>query len=108
MSEFDAYEHVIGRASDLETSPPEDEELGFSQDDTKYRGFPRSPEVTKPLHPKHDLKRGFYVRSTRERTHGYVPWPGSTIVWPWETGWEQDLKVDRVEPRTQEKRGERQ
>jgi len=38
----------------------------------------------------------FYVKSPRG-TIGWVPWIGSSVVWPWDLAWEVDM-VERSDP----------
>jgi len=38
---------------------------------------------------------------------GMVPWEGSQVVWPWESGWEQDLYRPEVTSLLKEEKKER-
>ena len=44
--------------------------------------------------------RAFYVVSGKG-DFGLVPWPGATIIWPWEKAWEQDLWHEQQTPEKQ-------
>ena len=96
---------TLMRASDLEEEPPEPAELGF-EPLGRYRG--QDVVDVEPQDARHaylfDPKtaptkrvRAFYVRS-KQGTFGLVPWPGSTIIWPWEKAWEQDLYHEKKTP----------
>jgi len=51
-------------------------------------------------------KRRFYVESETGEI-GMVPWEGSQVVWPWESGWEQDLYRPEVTSLLKEEKKER-
>jgi hypothetical protein len=70
--------------------------LGF-EPDNKYLSFQILGEQDWPDVSRHQLwKQRFYVLSPRG-TVGVVPWPGSRIIWPWETGWGSDLHRAQVD-----------
>jgi hypothetical protein len=65
-----------------------------------YKGFRIIPEHEWPAeahrYPEEGVaghanqKRRFYVESATGDI-GLVPWEGSQVVWPWESGWDQDM-----------------
>lgn len=69
-------------------------ELRFYWKDMRYRNhFIAYVEVQDPRHAylfSQERDRAFYVRAHDDMI-GLVPFPNSTIVWPWEAGWAQDL-----------------
>ena len=84
-------------ASALEEEEPEPAELGFEPGNL-YKGFPMVPDPGIEMHAH--LERRFYVGSPKG-TVGLVPWAGSTIIWPWEAAWAQDLYHEAQTPRKQ-------
>jgi hypothetical protein len=69
-------------------------ELPFFWADGKYRKFEIVyVKVQAKEHEylfKQKTDRTFYVHD-KEGNIGLVPFPNSTVVWPWEMGWLQDL-----------------
>ena len=69
-------------------------ERGWFWNNMRYRGFfvahvDVQDERHRYLFEREEVK-SFYVRN-EEGTVGLVPFPASTIVWPHEKAWEQDL-----------------
>jgi len=99
-------------ASDLlpeEERDPEPAELGFTLGDMYLSNKivrdappqdPRHAYLFDPATAPTGRVRAFYVVSP-EGTYGLVPWPGSTIIWPWEKAWEQDLYHEKQTPEKQ-------
>jgi len=94
------------RASDLLDEEAEPAELGFEPGnlyrgqqimDTREAQDPAHTylfdEATAPL----GVVRSFYVQS-KDGTYGLVPWAGSTIIWPHEQAWTQDLYHAQMAP----------
>ena len=99
--------------SDLEETPPEPAELGLEPDDF-YQGYKILRDLP-PQDERHEYlfqgehPRAFYVlhakRPDDKGGHhdviGLVPWLGSTVIWPWEKAWEQDLYHEKQTPERQ-------
>lgn len=79
---------------------------------SRYRGYEIAfVNVQHPAHERlfrqtqHETgerwHRAFYVRAS-DSTIGLVPFPNSTVVWPWEAGWIQDLARDSKEKMVQD------
>lgn len=76
--------------------PDDDQDEGDFEPGGMYKGFEIIPPREWPHVPAHmAVQRRFYVRFND--TVGMVPWPGSKIIWPWESAWERDLHRDEVE-----------
>lgn len=68
-----------------------EEDAGDFGPGATYKGFAILPEPPLDVPLSHSrLHNGFYVRSPRGML-GFVPWPGSVVVWETEAGWVQDL-----------------
>jgi len=69
-------------------------ERPFFWKDGKYRKMAIAyVEVQAPEHEylfRQETPRAFYVRDVEGKV-GLVPFPNSTVVWPWEPAWAQDL-----------------
>jgi len=101
------------RGSDFEETPPEPAELGLEPDDF-YQGYKILRDLP-PQDERHEYlfegenPRAFYVlhakRPDDKGGHhdviGLVPWLGSTVIWPWEKAWEQDLYHEKQSPERQ-------
>ena len=107
----------IKRGSDLEETPPEPADLGLEPGDY-YMGH-RILRDLPPQDPRHEWLFGpegaarhrqpFYVLHSKGEGEGdahrdvigLVPWLGSTVIWPWEKAWEQDLFHEKKDPKYQ-------
>lgn len=81
---------ALTTASTLED--PADLDVGDFGPGRTYKSFAILPEP--PLDAPQEHARfhdGFYVRSPRGGLVGFVPWPGSQVVWETDAGWSQDL-----------------
>jgi hypothetical protein len=86
------------RASELAGSDVSPEDLGLDAAAGFYKGYEicADQSLRHPRHAKRMAKGAFYVQA-KSGTVGWVPWVGSTVVWPWEAGaWLQDLDRDEV------------
>jgi hypothetical protein len=82
-------------ASALIEEESEPADLGF-EPDNRYLSFQILGEQDWPDVSRHQIwKQRFYVLSPKGIV-GVVPWPGSRIIWPWETGWQADMHRDIV------------
>lgn len=109
MGEYDQFVP----AADLTGEPP----LETPEPGEWYRRLPGGPSFrvvergwALPVHQAWALKRAkqdppvgapFYVES-KKGTLGWVPWPGSVIVWPWERAWQMDLFGDFHTPKLEQ------
>lgn len=70
---------------------PADIDLGDFGPGRTYKSFAILSEPPIDVPESHSrFHDGFYVRSPRGML-GFVPWPGSMVVWETEAAWEQDL-----------------
>lgn len=107
------------RASDLPGGEmPEPAELGLEPNDY-YKGFKilrdlpvqdeRHAYLFDPATVPGGHVRAFYVLHEKgegqsDMHHdviGLVPWLGSTVIWPWELAWTQDLYHEKQDPQRQ-------
>ena len=110
----------LKRGSDLEAEEPEPAELGLELDDRyippsfppqfiskDFKGFKILRDLP-PQDERHEWlfdpatttpgrRNAFYVQAD-DGTIGLVPWLGSTVIWPWEKAWEQDLYHEKQTP----------
>lgn len=111
MSEFEEF--PARSLSDVKALLQPASSLGQVEEDMgdfeggRYRGFlilDGIPPETPATHQS--LPRRFYVTSPNG-TPGLVPFPGSTVIWPWERGWVQDLHAEKVDSllRPEKKKG---
>jgi len=84
----------IIRASELLEA---EEDAGDFGPGNLYKGFAILPEPPLDAPEAHGrYLNGFYVVSPRGML-GFVPWPGSVVVWETEAGWVQDLARAKVD-----------
>lgn len=70
---------------------PDDIDMGDYGPGRTYKSFAILAEPPLDVPETHArFHDGFYVRSPRGML-GFVPWPGSMVVWETELAWEQDL-----------------
>jgi hypothetical protein len=64
------------------------------------------PDASKGIVGHANQERRFYVYSPG-RVIGLVPWPGSLVVWPWESAWIQGLYRPQVTSLLKEEKKEK-
>lgn len=90
MSEFEDFPGLDGG----ELPEAELEGLGLDSERERYKGFPIVQIDWQ--HPLHATRPDSFYVVTDRGTYGWVPWLGSTVVWPWEAGWVQDLRAEKT------------
>lgn len=97
MSLDDLLPEGFVKASALAPDVPV-EELGLDVEAREYKGYAicADQSLRHPRHAARMAKGAFYVQA-KSGLIGWVPWVGSTVVWPWEVGaWTQDLAREQV------------
>ncbi len=102
MSEFDPFARpglpdglpVAPEPSAAQLSPDEGEWYQPYPERGRFRVLPESrwPRNLPKEQAERWGKQRFYVETDRG-TVGLVPWPGSHVVWPWESGWVPDTRA---------------
>lgn len=97
MGEFGGFEgEELGLVSAASLLDPEHDADEGDFEPGLYKGFEIVPPAEWPQVKAHlTITRRFYVR--HNDMIGLVPWPGSRVIWHYESAWEQDLFRSEVE-----------